>query len=79
MKVIIKYVDYHWDNHQGGSGKSFELRFIYDVPSEMRAADIIDRATKALLEHVKEVRPYQQKYLPDDNDSPFSIQSMEII
>jgi hypothetical protein len=72
MKVIMHYVDFHWDNYQGGSGKSFEMRFIYDVPDEMNANNIICSATKALQEHIMGSRPFTQK-------NSYSIQQMEII
>jgi hypothetical protein len=72
IKIIIYYIDFHWDNHQGGSGKSFEMRFVYEAPVNMFLRDLKDRACIALSDHVKNSRPFQQ-------DNQYSIQRMEIL
>lgn len=72
MKIIVYYVDFHWDNYQGGSGKSFEMRFVFDIPQETKACDVINQTLKALDEHVKKERPFQ-------STDKYSIQRMEII
>lgn len=72
MKVIVTYIDFHWDNYQGGSGKSFILKFIYDAPGELRCADLTDRIQRALDDHVNSVRPFSQ-------NNKYDIVQMEII
>lgn len=61
MRVLIYYIDFHWDNHQGGSGKSFEMRFSLDIPAETTAAEFKNYVVRNLENHIAEQRPFQQR------------------
>lgn len=71
MKAVVKFVDYHWDNHQGGSGKSFELTLSVDVPDDLKASEFSEFIHKHLQAKVGRERPYQQ-------DNKYSIQRIEL-
>jgi hypothetical protein len=60
MKVLVYYVDFHWDNHQGGSGKSFEMRYTLDIPGYVMVESLRDYITNSLSEHVAKQRPFRQ-------------------
>jgi hypothetical protein len=72
VKAIVYYVDFHWDNHQGGSGKSFEFTLSIDVPENLLAVDLFEFIHKRIAERVKEDRPFQQ-------GGRYSIQRVEIV
>jgi hypothetical protein len=40
MKLLVYYIDFHWDNYQGGSGKNYELRYALDVPSDLAVGNV---------------------------------------
>ena len=72
MRVLVYYVDFHADNHQGGSGKSFEFSHVVDVPEELLVSDV--------LMHINE--KINQKCLYDNpfpTERKFAIQRMEIV
>lgn len=71
MKVVVKFVDFHWDNYQGGSGKSFEMTLSADVPEELKAKDFFEFIHNVMNEKIKRERPFQQ-------DNRYSIQRIEI-
>jgi hypothetical protein len=73
MKLIVKYVDFHWDNHQGGSGKSFEFCLTADVPEGLLAVDIFDFIHRKVEEKVQRERLFAQQ------TGKYSIQSVEIV
>jgi len=60
MKALVNYIDFHWDNHQGGSGKSFELTTIIDLPHELMAGMVREYIETKLHEVVREQRPFSQ-------------------
>ena len=73
MKVLVKYVDFHWDNYQGGSGKSFKFKTIIEVDDMTRAGDIHDVVKSSLLEFLQKQRVFCQ-----GNEMP-AIISVEIL
>jgi hypothetical protein len=72
MKVIVKYVAFHPDNYQGGSGKSFEFYGIVEISDEIKVSEV-----KLFIEQ----QIYQQGLArsPWNQDFKVSIQSMEIV
>lgn len=72
MKALVKYVDFHWDNYQGGSGKSFDLTLSVDVPDDLKACEFFDFIHKQMDTKVKHERPFQQ-------DTVYSIKTVEIV
>ena len=72
MKVLIYYVDFHWDNHQGGSGKNYEMRYSLDIPDEIPVVSIRKYCTDKLADLVEKQRPFIQ-------DNSCSINRIEII
>lgn len=72
MKVLVKYIAFHPDNHQGGSGKSFGFLIAIDVPDLTPASVIKDFVT----EKTKEMA---EKHTPFPADFKFAIQRMELL
>jgi hypothetical protein len=72
MRVLIKYIDFHWDNYQGGSGKSFEMKHSVDVAEETKSKDVYDFILCELDEHIGNERPFKQT-------NSYHIKSIEII
>lgn len=58
MKALIHYVDFYWDNYQGGSGKYYELFYSLDIPEDMCAGNIFEFIHKKLEEKVLKERPF---------------------
>lgn len=73
MKVLVDYVDFHWDNYQGGSGKSFELTASIDIPDELFVKDLLDAIHNHLKKKIENERPFNQK------ETRYSIQRIEIV
>jgi hypothetical protein len=72
MKAVVTFVDFHWDNHQGGSGKSFEFSLSLDIPDRQTADQFWDFVHGRLAEKVQRERPFKQ-------DNKYSIQYVEIV
>ena len=72
MKLRIYYVDFHWDNYQGGSGKSFELTCTVTVPDDLPASGVLDFIQKTIDDKAKRERPFQQQ-------NCYSVQRVEIV
>lgn len=60
MNVRIDYIDHHWDNYQGGSGKSFKMNMFLQVPDSITAGNFFDYIHEHLSAKIKRDRPYQQ-------------------
>lgn len=75
MKVLVSYVDFHWGNHQGGEGKSFQFQVTIDVPPEIFAAALVDYIKCQVLSEAKKSRPFDQSA----DDRGFAIQRMELV
>lgn len=73
MRFRIKYIDYHWDNYQGASGKSFEMHFGLSVPNNVEIGNLKEYICNALLMHVNEQRVFKNQ------DNKPSIISIEIV
>jgi len=52
MNVLVKYIDFHSDNYQGGSGKSFELKTLVRLEPGTLAIDIKDVVMDLSLIHI---------------------------
>lgn len=74
MNILVKYIDFHSDNHQGGSGKSFEFQVVVVVPDDLKVSDVRAYIETTVEESAKSRRPFQCKYDP----SP-TITKMEIL
>ena len=72
MVVKISYVDFHWDNHQGASGKSFEFSFCLNIPDDLKACDMWEFIHEKLKEKTQKERPFQSK-------DRYSIQKVELL
>lgn len=72
MKALVSYVDFHWDNHQGGSGKSFELTCSIEIPDDLIASDFFEYVHKTIGEKVKRERPFEQ-------NEKYSIQKIQVV
>lgn len=72
MKALIYYIDFHWDNYQGGSGKSFELVHCVDLKYELTMNDFWEFIHKTIQDRIKTERPFQQT-------NRYSIQRVEIL
>lgn len=75
MKLLVEYIDYHPDNYQGGSGKSFEFKRVIEVDDEMKASEILPHVRSRLSEIAIEDRPYSPR---SENYRP-AIQRIEVL
>ena len=57
MKLLVNYVDFHPDNHQGGSGKSFEFEVMIEIKEP--CSDVWDEIHGELKPIVERQRPFQ--------------------
>jgi hypothetical protein len=60
MKVFVSYVDFHWDNYQGGSGHSIDARVVVDIHESLLVRDVYGFVHNAVLDHVLKRRPFNQ-------------------
>lgn len=74
MNVLVKYIDFHSDNYQGGSGKSFELKTIMTLDATIQLISLRRVVMDRLVEQVKVQRPFNIAYDPKP-----TIVSMEIL
>lgn len=72
MKIVVTYIDFHWDNYQGARGKLFELNCSFDVPDTLKAVDIFEYVHQQLENKVKTQRPFPQ-------NNKYCIQRVELI
>jgi hypothetical protein len=72
MNVLIYYIDFHPDNYQGGSGKSFEMRYSLTIPNDILVGEIKEYILNKLSDHVRNQRPF-------GHDVNASIITIEII
>lgn len=56
MKLLVEYVDFHSDNHQGGSGTSFEFQTAIEIT--MPCDDVWEAIHKKMSEIVLKQRPF---------------------
>ena len=61
MRILVQYVDFHPDNYQGGSGKSFEFEAMIVIPEEVLACDVWEEIHKQLEKICSNNRPYNSK------------------
>jgi hypothetical protein len=72
MKALVYYIDHHWDNYQGGSGKTFEGRLVVELAASVNVYHLKEYIRNAVSEHIQKERPYKQ-------DNAYSIQRIEIL
>lgn len=72
MEILAKYVAFHPDNYQGGSGKSFEFRTLVMVSDEISVSEVKPFVEQQCYQHGLSRTPWQQ-------DFKVSVQSMEIL
>lgn len=65
MNILVKYIDFHSNNHQGGEGQSFEFQVVVEVPADIKASDVKPYIERAIGESAKAKRPFHIKYDPD--------------
>jgi bacillopeptidase F (M6 metalloprotease family) len=61
MKALVKYIDHHYDNYQGGSGTSFEFSTIVDLDKDLRVYEVAQFIQDSIFKLCKTHRPYSQK------------------
>lgn len=61
MTLLVTYLDFHWDNYQGGSGKSFQFNFSFQIEDATPASEIWEVVHKKISEHSNKSRPFNQK------------------
>ncbi len=60
MKALVKIIDFHWDNYQGGSGKNVEYNCSIKIPDEMMAKEILTFINEKIVDTVILNRPFKQ-------------------
>jgi hypothetical protein len=71
MKALVYYVDFHSDNHQGGSGKSFEFKAVIDVPTVIKVDEVMFYIECEVGNITRAKRPFL-------DSTKFAIQKIEI-
>ncbi len=63
-KALVSYIDFHWDNHQGGSGTSVEGQCIIEFPADLKASNLPEYVTATLKIELQRTRPFLQGSVP---------------
>ena len=71
MKVLIRYIDFHWDNYQGGSGKTIESSVSLDLPDDLRVDCVFEYIHSRLNSYIEDRRPFKQS-------EKYTVVSMEL-
>ena len=58
MKLLVNYVDFHPDNHQGGSGKSFEFEVMIEIKEP--CTDVWDEIHAKISQIAEKQRPFSK-------------------
>ena len=58
IKIIVKYIDFHMDNHQGGSGKTVNGTMFLEIPDAVKCGDLREFIQDQLAQHLKARRPF---------------------
>jgi hypothetical protein len=75
MRILIKYIDFHMDNHQGGSGRTIEGTMSIDAHDFLTCGELFEFIHRELALHLNDRRPFgrtEHGYKP-------TIVSMEIV
>lgn len=75
MTVLVRYVQFHPDNYQGGSGKSFEFTTVVEIPDSTLVSDVWQVIHARLTDKYAMQSPFQ---VPNHGPS-YAIQSAEIL
>jgi hypothetical protein len=70
MTALVKYVDFHCDNYQGGSGKSFQFSHIIKLPDNLLVGDFWTFIHDEIKKHTEIARPFP--------GTKYAIQSVEV-
>ena len=78
MKLLIYYIAYYWDNHQGGSGNYVESKLLIEIENDVVAYMVWEKVHDKIKEHLKITRPFDQTiYLK--NQAEYSITKAELL
>lgn len=78
MKVLVYFMAFYWDNHQGGSGKYFDSTILVEIDNEHKAVDVWQVIHNKVKDYLKIKRPFDQTYYTK-NQGEYSIIKAEII
>lgn len=73
MKALIKYFDFHYDNHQGASGRSVEGVVSIDVPDDLPCRDFFSYVVGQVRIYALQFRPFTDDHLPDPTISSLQV------
>jgi len=75
MRVLVKYIDFHWDNYQGGSGQTVNSSVVIELQDSLYVREVFDEIHSQLKAHILVRRPF-----PQDRDLfKTTIVSMELL
>jgi len=60
MNFRVYYTDFHWDNYQGGSGKTVEGAITVSVPGDCLVKNLSHEILGELEAHTLKSRPFNQ-------------------
>lgn len=78
MRVLVYFIAFYWDNHQGGSGKYFESTILVNIDSDVKALEVWQIIHNKIQDHLKIKRPFDQTFYTK-NQGEYSIVKAEII
>jgi hypothetical protein len=73
VTLLITYIDFHWDNYQGGSGKSYTLNIKTEIPDNVLVGGLWSLVHEKVKAHSEKSRPFHQK------DQRYVITKVEMI
>jgi hypothetical protein len=63
MTVLVNYIDFHDDNYQGGSGKSFEFEILLTFSEITRVSELLFSIENAVMLDAESKRPFKNNFI----------------
>ena len=60
MRVLVKYIDFHLDNYQGGSGQTVNSSVVIEIQDSLWVREVFDVIHSQLKLHIEQRRPFPQ-------------------
>ncbi len=60
LELKVTYTDFHWDNYQGGAGKTVNGSYTFSVPDKVSMGEIDGYIHNNIDVNIKHKRPFSQ-------------------
>ena len=78
MNILIKFIAFYWDNHQGGCGEYVTRSLLVTVPPFVESKDLWSNIHIAVKENLKTTRPFDQSAYSKEQGE-YTILSAELL